>query len=172
MNKKAEMGMGTLIIFIAMVLVAAVAASVLITTTGSLQGKALDTGMSAKEEVGTQIQVLEIFGTDSADSDGDLDTLNVTVKLAPGSESVKIDDLLILVDGNAVTPDNTTLYDGGDIGDSLDANEVGTIHLSNSDLGASTSVDIQLIPKVGTPTIVNARTPSQIDADSTVQVFP
>ena len=44
-KKKGEMAMGTLIIFIAMILIAAVAAAVLITTTSTLQDKALKTDL-------------------------------------------------------------------------------------------------------------------------------
>ena len=170
MNKKAEMGMGTLIIFIAMVLVAAVAASVLITTTGSLQGKALDTGMSAKEEVGTHLQVLEIFGTDSAGSNGTLDVMNMSVKLSPGSEAVKVSDLLLLVNGEAKTF-TAVDYAGSGI-TTIDSTDLAQLNFAVTDIGTSTSVDIQLIPKVGTSTVISARTPTSIPANSTVGVFP
>ena len=68
-NKKADMGIGTLIIFIAMILVAAIAASVLISTTGALQNKALSTGKATTAEVGTSITAIEVYAEDASDQE-------------------------------------------------------------------------------------------------------
>lgn len=84
-KRKGEMAMGTLIIFIAMILIAAVAASVLIITTDSLQTKALETGRATRQEVGTNLQIIEIWGEDGS-SGNQLEYLAVTVKLAAGSD--------------------------------------------------------------------------------------
>lgn len=93
MNKKAEMGVGTLIIFIAMLLVAAVAAGVLIQTVGSLQEKALSTGAEAKGQVASSAEVVEISATDGRDTN--IDYFEQIVKLAPGSNPIKISEVIL-----------------------------------------------------------------------------
>jgi archaeal flagellin FlaB len=92
MNKKAEMGIGTLIIFIALLLVAAIAAGVLIQTSGSLQEKALTTGDQAKGQIATNVRVVEVSATDG--SAGYLNDFQQIVKLAPGSDAIKLSQVL------------------------------------------------------------------------------
>jgi len=84
------MGVGTLIIFISLLLVAAVAAGVLISSTNSLQERALATGAQAEASISTYVQVVEITSTDGRD--GTVEDYEMTVKLAPGSDEVKLDD--------------------------------------------------------------------------------
>jgi flagellin-like protein len=92
-NHKAEMGVGTLIIFIAMLLVAAVAAGVLLQTGGSLQERSLSVGQQARTQISTNARAIEVSGTDSRD--GTVEDLTVTYKLAPGSDAIKLSDALL-----------------------------------------------------------------------------
>ena len=80
-NETADIGIGTMIIFIAMVLVAAVAAIVLIYSTGELQQKATLAAKEAPSKVTTNIFIESVFG----------DRVNSTMPgLQPGIQSVLI----------------------------------------------------------------------------------
>jgi len=61
-REKGEMGVGTLIIFIAMIIVAAVAATVLIQTAYRLQQQAEETGNIATQDVATGFKIITIQG--------------------------------------------------------------------------------------------------------------
>lgn len=91
-EKRGQVGIGTLIVFIAMVLVAAIAAGVLINTAGLLQAQAQQTGEETTAEVSDVIQIEEAIGTDSQDgnSDGQLDLVNISVRLASGSDPINV----------------------------------------------------------------------------------
>lgn len=109
-NKKAESGIGTLIIFIAMILVAAIAAGVLIQTATSLQNKALLTGDRTKGQVSTAASVLLVYGEDG--SNNTIEDLFLKMKLVAGSDPIKLNDSLIEFDLNNQSADLTYFKEG------------------------------------------------------------
>ena len=88
-NDRGQVGIGTLIVFIAMVLVAAIAAGVLINTAGFLQSSAEESGEQSASQVTNRLQVVNAVGGDF-DSDNNIGTINVTVKKAPGADNVDL----------------------------------------------------------------------------------
>ena len=90
MSKKGEMGVGTLIVFIAMLLVAAVAAGVLIQTVGSLQERATSTGQQAQSQISTNAEIVEVSATDGREAG--LTDFEQIMKLSPGSDPIKLDE--------------------------------------------------------------------------------
>ena len=92
-NDRGQVGIGTLIVFIAMVLVAAIAAGVLINTAGFLQSSAEESGEQSSAQVTNRLQVVSAAGEDIVD-DGDGDevtTVDLTVKKAPGADNVDLE---------------------------------------------------------------------------------
>jgi flagellin FlaB len=89
---RADTGIGTLIIFIAMVLVAAVAATVLIHTAGSLQQRAQSTGTQTSQQVSSGINVQSVWGLDNNSSPeaGTVSWVSIYVSLGTGSSPINL----------------------------------------------------------------------------------
>ena len=98
-------GIGAMIVFIAMILVAGVAASVLITTSNTIQIQALQTGQKTTKEVSSGISVFEISGevfyNTTSSSLENISKLAITVKSRPGSGDIDLNNTYILISNGA-----------------------------------------------------------------------
>jgi len=107
-NERGDIGVGTLIIFIAMVLVAAVAATVLIYTTGALQQKATKTSKEATQQISSNIIVDKVLG-DRDDGTGSINdsiqSLLIRMRTDVGTTSIDLRQVIVSV------MDKDTRYD-------------------------------------------------------------
>ncbi|MED5485559.1 MAG: hypothetical protein VYE59_02975, partial [Candidatus Thermoplasmatota archaeon] len=69
----ASIGIGAMIVFIALILVAAVASAVIIQTGEKLQQNAQQTGDDTREEIGGKITIITVWVADQTDCDQDDD---------------------------------------------------------------------------------------------------
>ncbi len=100
-------GIGAMIVFIAMVLVAGIAASVLIQTSSKLESQAMQSGQETIAEVSSGISVFDIVGKKGA---ADLLYLGITVRARAGAPDIDLNEtIIILSDG---TTKAVLLYDG------------------------------------------------------------
>ncbi len=106
-NDIGSIGIGAMIVFIAMVLVAGIAASVLIQTSTTLESQAMATGRETTYEVAGGIAVFDIEGHVTTD----IDAIAITVRTRAGSPNIDLNETIILLtDGTAKT---LLMYDYG-----------------------------------------------------------
>jgi flagellin FlaB len=153
LNDMGAIGIGAMIVFIAMVLVAGIAASVLIQTSTRLESQAMSTGEETTAEVATGLAVEDIKGY--AASSEDLKYLAIEIRSRAGSQEVDLSNAFIElsdsnikiimtynsslftnnsdIDGNLFT---STFYDG------LDSNQFSVVVLEDADGSLSSSTPV------------------------------
>lgn len=177
-GKKAEMGIGTLVLFIAMILVASIAAGVLVQTATNLQSRALETGARSTTQISTALTTVLMYGEDASD-DFKIENVYQNVKLVAGSEPIKLNDSIITVDisdnSSELTYSATAtcaapgsnfaaryLKNGTNHKDGYVAigDVVQLCYALPSAVGEDTAIRTTLIPKVGSVMSITATTPS------------
>ncbi|MFC4356895.1 archaellin/type IV pilin N-terminal domain-containing protein [Halobium salinum] len=95
---RGQVGIGTLIVFIAMVLVAAIAAGVLINTAGFLQTKSEETGEQSSAQVTDRLQPIAKTGQVDS-SDGSVHQIDLVLQKSPGASDIDLSTTTIEFQG-------------------------------------------------------------------------
>ena len=174
---RAEVGVGTLIVFIAMVLVAAVAAAVIIGTTGSLQQRASETGKEATEDVSSNFQIENFYGQRN-NTTSDIYTLKTYAKLSAGGRDLDLASMLVrFSDGNVVAlyahngtnPLNFTWLRGTNNNNVMSAGDLVEISFNlATPIPERTDIEIHFLPERGSTVQLVARTPATYGSQTTI----
>jgi flagellin-like protein len=190
-DTRGQVGIGTLIIFIAMVLVAAVAAGVLINTAGLLESSASDTASDSQAQVSNQITVVSAVG--ETDTNDDVKTLNFTVMKSAGSGDIDLANATVQYQSDAVaktlsfdgseatdtgfmvseTDSDTALGPSGDVVlNDTDERKVVTISLVDigDELSEGGEATVTFVDQSGASTIYGVNVPNTISGETYVSV--
>jgi len=141
-DDRGQVGIGTLIVFIAMVLVAAIAAGVLINTAGFLQSSAEETGQQSSDQVTNRLEVVNTVGTQiNEDGSGNdrVDLIEMTVRKAPGAGNIDIGSTTLQMVHSSGSYDLTHGLDDGDGTDAPNATHFNASTVQDDDDSISNS---------------------------------
>lgn len=147
-----EMGIGAMIMFIALVLVAAIAAGLIVDSANLIQQSAQSSGITSTADAAAGLQMVSITGDRSTDyaTDTGIDMLYIKIGLRPGSPRMDIDTMAVEIsDGTTTkiltmgdTTANATLYCANESRDpdGIWTNGTGNAHLMSE--GSIINIDI------------------------------
>jgi flagellin FlaB len=186
-DSKGDTGIGQMILFIAMILVSAVAAGLFIQTMADLQQQAKNTGDNTMLDVSSGMRVVTATGDRDQDGSGDesayLESIRITLELLPGSKPLDMENVVIFV----TTENENAKLSYGSSADAthFSADEVrdpegtwtATEKIVSSGalievtldpdvagldmvIGEGESFELRIVPMRGTATVLKANTPS------------
>jgi len=172
-----------------MVLVAAVAAAVLINTSGTLQQRAQATGKEATQEVSSNLKVINVYGT-RANAASDITTIKIATQLSAGALPMDLQQLIIRYSDGKTAPVNYVweAYDGtpstngvfqadwlrgdadGSAGNSVmvSGDLVEIIFTLATPLAERSSAAVTMIPETGSSVAADFSTPATYGSATTI----
>ncbi|WP_181692445.1 archaellin/type IV pilin N-terminal domain-containing protein [Natronomonas sp. LN261] len=167
---RGQVGIGTLIVFIALVLVAAIAAGVLINTAGFLQSQAEATGEESTSQVSDSLQVFGATGTVTS-SPAVVDSATIRVGLAPGSDAIDLGNAEVELIGpggtTTLTPSSNTLSDSTERANiaisQSQLQTVGTDSLGTNGLEPGNEIEVTVTAGNGGQTQTVLRVPDPLE---------
>jgi flagellin-like protein len=143
-DERGQVGIGTLIVFIAMVLVAAIAAGVLINTAGFLQTKSEQTGQQSSAQVTDRLEPVSKTGNVTSGEDA-VQEVSFVVQRAPGASDINVSSATF----EMVGPDGTARFNGTQVANRLEyeslKDEDGSLSAADGDPQILNSPDDRLI---------------------------
>lgn len=133
-EEEGSIGIGAMIIFIAMILVAAVAATVLTQTANQLQTQAMRTGQETIGEVASGISITDICGYVEDDV---IDRVTISIRTRAGSSNMDLNEVVVeFTDGvkKCILTLNLSCY-SEKVGEGGVFNESATFNLSATEFG-------------------------------------
>ncbi len=152
-NESGAIGIGAMIIFIALILVAAVASTIIIKTAEELQQRAEATGDDTRDEISGKITLVGAYVSDDTGGGATTaDEITLIVQLSAGSDTTLLADMswFIVCDGGAGTAE----VNEGDftVATEMDAATLMTATSASVDAGQTFLVPIDTSAATGTCT--------------------
>lgn len=150
-NEEGAIGIGAMIIFIALILVAAVASTIIIKTAEELQQRAEQTGDDTRDEISGKVQLIGAYISDDNAAGTSADEITLIVQLSAGSDTTVLADIsyfIVCDDGAGAAETNTGDFDA--VATDLDGTALGGAGTATIDSGETFLVPIDTSAATGT----------------------
>ncbi len=151
-REEGSIGIGAMIVFIALILVAAVASTIIIKTAEELQQNAENTSSDTRQQISGKVSVADVYVKTTADplaegaGDTDIATMEVIARISSGSLNVQQGDISYYISCKVTLVDEAgdPTYAVVDSGDATAVNLDGSAIAAGTELTAGTTFKFEI----------------------------